>query len=187
MKQDEIGPFGMRIDREMYRDRFAHQAQDAVAGDAALREAFEAEDWPAMEARIRQLLFGKPEDFWDLPRLQQIYKTDRVPGLREILARVFGLMPAIATRDDMAGEAFERYLATQETNATHSRELRTVFVAFLLDPQCRLLLEEGKFPDLRTKDPGLYGALQHLAVEEREMLMGYLRAHVRLGEFEIAA
>ena len=33
----------------------------------------------------------------------------------------------------------------QEANAVHSRELRTVFVAFLLDPASRKLLEQGKF------------------------------------------
>jgi hypothetical protein len=39
-----IGQWGMRIDREMYRDRFAHQANEAVATDAILRDAFDAED-----------------------------------------------------------------------------------------------------------------------------------------------
>jgi type I restriction enzyme R subunit len=44
----EVGRWGMRIDREMYRDRFAHQANEAVASDAILRDAFDAEDWPAV-------------------------------------------------------------------------------------------------------------------------------------------
>ena len=57
--REEIGLFGMRIDRAMYRERFAQQASEAVAEDAALRDAFEAEDWPAVEARVRRLLFEK--------------------------------------------------------------------------------------------------------------------------------
>ena len=91
--RDEVGVFGMRIDREMYRDRFAHQANEAVASDAILRDAFEAEDWPAVEERIRRLLFEKPEEFWNLPKLQEVYKTDRTPSLREILAKIFGVVP----------------------------------------------------------------------------------------------
>ena len=78
----------MRIDREMYRDRFTHQANEAVASDAILRDAFDAEDWPAVEERIRRLLFEKPEEFWNLPKLQEIYKTDRNPSLREILGKI---------------------------------------------------------------------------------------------------
>ena len=185
--RDEIGLLGMRIDREMYRERFAQQASEAVATDAALRDAFNAEDWPAVEERVRRLLFGKPEEFWNLSKLQEIYKTDRLPSLREILARVFGLIPNIPTRGQLADEAFERFVATQETNATHSRELRIVFVAFLLDDQSRTLLEEGRFAELRAHDASLFGSLSQLAVQEREALIKYLQSEVALREFERAA
>ena len=187
MVRDEIGLFGMRIDREMYRDRFEQQASEAVSADTLLRRAFEDEDWPAVEERIRQLLFEKADDFWNLPKLQEIYKTDRMPSLREILARVFGVSPAIATRSQLADEAFERFVATQETNATHSRELKTVFVAFLLDPLSRMLLEDGRFAELRARDANLFGALQQLVQDEREALIGYLELNVPLGDFEQVA
>ena len=185
--RDEIGLFGMRIDREMYRERFAEQASACVSGDSALRDAFDAEDWPAVEERVRHLLFEKPQEFWNLPKLQELYKTDRLPSLREILARVFGLIQGIPTRSQLADEAFERFIATQETNATHSRELKTVFVAFLLDPPCRLVLESGAFADLRARDPSLYGSLSQLPAPEREALIGYLQSQVPLKEFEEVA
>ena len=177
----------MRIDREMYRDRFAHQANEAVASDAILRDAFDSEDWPAVEERIRRLLYEKPEEFWDLPKLQQIYKTDRAPSLREILGKIFGVIPSIPTREQLANEAYQRFVATQNTNAVHSRELRTVFVAFLLDPTSRQLLELGRFPDLRARDPNLHAALSALPAEEREALVRYLKAEVSLKNFEKAA
>jgi len=185
--RDEIGVFGMRIDREMYRDRFTYQANEAVASDAILRDAFDAEDWPAVEERIRRLLFEKPEEFWNLPKLQEIYKTDRSPSLREILGKIFGVIPTIPTRAQLADEAYERFVATQNTNAVHSRELRTVFVAFLLDPRSRHLLEQGKFPDLRARDPNLHAALSALPAEERDALVRYLKTEVSLKDFEKAA
>jgi type I restriction enzyme, R subunit len=185
--RDEIGLFGMRIDREMYREQFAQQASEAVATDAVLREAFDAEDWPAVEERVRRLLFDKPEENWNLPKLQEVYKTDRLPSLREILARVFGLVATIPTRGQLADEAFERFITTQETNATHSRELRMVFVAFLLDEQSRILLEEGRFAELRARDASLFSSLLQLTEPERGVLFGYLQSQVPLGEFEQAA
>lgn len=185
--RDEIGLFGMRIDREMYRERFAQQANEAVAADAVLREAFDAEDWPAVEERVRRLLFEKPEESWNLPKLQEIYKSDRLPSLREILARVFGLTANIPTRGQLADEEFERFIATQETNATHSRELRTVFEAFLLDEQSRVLLEEGRFAELRARDASLFDSLSQLTAQERGALIGYLQSQVPLKEFEQAA
>ena len=185
--RDEIGLFGMRIDREMYRDRFAQQAGDAVATDGVLRKAYEDEDWPAVEERIRRILFEKPQDFWNLPKLQAVYKTDRIPSLREILARVFGLIPRIPTRSQLADEAFEKFVATQPANAVHTRQLKVVFVAFLLNERSRLLLQEGKFADLRAHDASLYGSLTQLAPEERSALVSYLQSEVPLRDFEQAA
>lgn len=185
--RDEIGLFGMRIDREMYRERFAQQASEAVASDLDLRKAYDEEDWPAVEERVRCLLFEKPQEFWNLPKLQEVYKTDRLPSLREILARVFGLIPNIPTRSQLADEAFERFVTTQDTNPTHSRELRMVFVAFLLDAQSRMLLEEGRFAELRARDASLFGSLSQLSPQEREALLGYLQSQVAIKEFEQVA
>ena len=182
--REAIGLNGMRIDREMFRERFAEQASKAVSEDPALHEAFAAENWPAVEVRVRRLLFEKPEEFWSLPKLQELYKTDRLPSLREILARVVGLIPAIPTRSQLADEAFEKFVATTDTVATHSRELRTVFVAFLLDPQSRLMLEQGRFAELRARDANLFRSLQCLAPHERETLIGYLQSQISLTEFE---
>jgi type I restriction enzyme R subunit len=185
--REEVGLFGMKIDREMFRDRFTQAANNAVAQDAALRNALESEDFAAMEERVRRLLFEKPEEFWTLPKLQEVYKTDRLPSLREILARVFGLIPEIPTRSQLADEAFERFVATQPTNAVHSRELKVVFVAFLLDEGSRLLLQDGEFAELRARDASLYRSLSQLEPQEREALIGYLQSQVPLKEFEMVA
>jgi type I restriction enzyme, R subunit len=185
--REEIGLFGMRIDREMYRERFAQQASEAVASDAVLRQAYDDENWPAVEERVRRLLFEKPQEFWNLPKLQEVYKSDRLPSLREILARVFGLISEIPTRGQLADEAFERFVATQPTNAVHSRELKVVFVAFLLDEVSRFHLQEGEFAELRARDASLYSSLSQLGPHEREALIGYLQSQVPLKDFEQAA
>jgi type I restriction enzyme R subunit len=187
IERDEVGPWGMRIDREMFRERFAQQAANAATADGLLRQAVESEDWPALEERVRRLLFEKPEEFWNLPKLQELYRTDRVPSLQEILATVFGIVPAIPTRAQLADEAFERFVTTQETNAVHSRELRMVFVAFLLDEESRQLLQEGRFPELRARDASLYNALTRLTPEERTRLIAYLQTAVSLRDFDRAA
>ncbi len=185
--QENIGPWGMKIDREMYRERFANQMAEAASADDILRQAVEAEDWSAAEERVRQLLFEKPEEFWNLPKLQELYQTDRKPSLREILMNIFGLVPAIQSREQLAGESFERYITTQPVNAVHGRELRAVFIGFLLEPECRRLLERGLFADLRARDAGLYQALTRLTPEDRTAMIGYLQTAVNLNEFEIAA
>ena len=83
-----------------------------------MREAFDEENWPVVEERVRRLLFEKPKDFWSLPKLQNLYKTDRLPNLKEILGKAFGLVPNIPTRAELADEAFERFIITENADAT---------------------------------------------------------------------
>jgi hypothetical protein len=97
------------------------------------------------------------------------------------------LIPQIPTRGQLADEAFEKFATTEESDATHSRELRTLFIAFLLDPQSRFLVENGRFAELRSRDPNLFESLQRLAPSEREKVVNYLRSNISLSDFERAA
>jgi type I restriction enzyme R subunit len=182
--RDDIGVEGMKIDREMFRQRFEEQARDAHDVDITLREAIENGNWPEAEQRVKDLVLDRPKEFWNLDKLQTIYRTDRNPTLREILRHVFGLLPAIPTRAQLADEAFERFLSTETTNATHTRELREVFQAFILDAHTRELVESGKFAELRAIDAGLFQALQTLTPEERKLALRYIEREVRVGEVE---
>jgi type I restriction enzyme R subunit len=184
--REEIGSYGMKIDREMYRERFSGQVAEAALNDSELRKAVESEDFSVMEERVRNLLFGKPKEFWNLSKLQDVYKTDRLPSLREILAFVFGFVPSIPDRSALANEAFERFIVTSDADATHSRELQTVFTAFLLDPQSRVLLGEGRFAELRSRDPNLFMSMQRLTQSERNTVTSYLKSQVPLANFDLA-
>jgi type I restriction enzyme R subunit len=181
--REEIGPFGMRIDREMFRSRLGER----LIGDEELREAMERGDMAAAIERLRRFHYDKPEEQWNLAKLQDLFKTDRIPTEREILEYVFGIVSAVPFRADLADEAFERFVATQSTNAVHSRELKVVFDAFLLSPHSRMLLEEGRFPELRAQDANLYASLSKLEPEERKALVTYLQSQVSLKEYEQVA
>lgn len=45
----------MKIDREMYRQRFATQAQEAAECHPELRQAVAVEDWAAAETLVDQV------------------------------------------------------------------------------------------------------------------------------------
>ena len=113
LTNEAVGDAGMRIDREMYRERFATQAQTAAARHPELNAAVTAEDWPAAEALAARLLFDRPKDFWNLLKLRDVFRSDRAPSFREILQVIFGVLPAVATREQLANEHFERFVATQ--------------------------------------------------------------------------
>ena len=103
------------------------------------------------------------------------------------MLHVFGIADAIPTRARLAEEAFTRFLSTQPVNPTRARELRTIFLAFLLDPLCRQALVEGRFADLRARDAGLSHALAALPPEDREVMVRYIQVEIPLSDYDQAA
>ena len=85
----------------------------------------------------------KPKEFWNLLKLQQVFRSDRNPSLREILKVIFGFQSEVAKREQLAAECFEKYLSAALTDATKTRELRHIFHAFVLDGELRGLIEQG--------------------------------------------
>ncbi|HCN79051.1 MAG TPA: restriction endonuclease subunit R [Verrucomicrobiales bacterium] len=185
--RETIGEDGMRVDREMYRERFAAQAKAAAESHAVLRQALESEDWTGVEEFVKKTLLDKPDDFWNLDKLREIYRTDREPTLREIIQVVFGLSPGIATREQLAAEEFERFLATENVDSTKVRELRQIFMALLLDNRVREDIEAGQFGKIMSVDMGVYQGLRLLGKTGIQQLMAYVDKHVRLSDFKKAA
>ena len=187
LTNEAIGADGMKVDREMFRERFATQAQEAAARHPALRDAVAAENWPAAEALATKLLLEKPKDFWNLLKLQTVFRSDRNPAFREILKVIFGLLPAVATREQLAQEHFTRYQATQECDATKLRELGRIFHAYVLDREVRKLIDAGDYASLRTRDAGVYQSLRAIGPEGLKPLLAYIQANVALDDLERVA
>ena len=182
LSNEPVGDEGMRVDREMYRERFTTQAQEAAARHPALRDAVAAEDWPAAEALATKLLLEKPKDFWNLLKLQKVFRSDRNPAFREILKVIFGLLPGVATREQVVQEHFVRFQATQECDATKIRELGRLFHAYVLDGEVRRLITAGDYASLRTHDAGLYQSLKVIGQDGLKPLLVYINANVPMDD-----
>jgi type I restriction enzyme, R subunit len=187
LTNEQVGLDGMKVDREMFRERFATQAQEAAARHPALRDAVAAENWPAAEALATKLLLEKPKDFWNLLKLQQVFRSDRTPAFREILKVIFGILPGVATREQLVQEHFTRFQTTQESDATKVRELGGVFHAYVLDSEVRKLIDAGDFASLRTRDAGVYQSLKAIGPEGLKPLLVYIQANVSLDDLERVA
>lgn len=171
----------------MFRERFATQAQEAAARHPALRDAVAAENWPAAEALATKLLLEQPKDFWNLLKLQQVFRSDRNPAFREILKVIFGILPSVATREQLAQEHFIRFQATQECDATKLRELGRIFHAYVLDSEVRRLIQAGDYATLRTRDASVYQSLKAIGPEGMKPLLTYIQTNVSLDDLILVA
>ena len=96
MTVETIGYEGMRIDRMLF-DRFAGtlRKNDTVA------KAIEAGNWELVIDYVNREVFDKPEDYYTLEKLRKAASVDRRISLREILEKVFDLIPAFKSKDDL--------------------------------------------------------------------------------------
>ena len=93
IEQEQVGSEGMRIDR-MFFDRFA----DEVRENDVIAQAIEAGQWDRAIDYVNQEVFDKPEEYYTLAKLRQAAAVDRRVTLREILEKVFDLIPRVLSR-----------------------------------------------------------------------------------------
>ena len=81
-----IGLEGMKIDRKLF-ERF----EETVKANEYIREKIDNGRFDEAEEHIKQAIFNKPEDYFDLDKLRKSLKLDRRLSLREILEKIFGI------------------------------------------------------------------------------------------------
>ena len=107
--------------------------------------------------------------------------VDRRLSLREILEKVFGLIPHFKSKDELLEEEFAKFVAaTSPKKAVHARQ--QLLQGLRLDPEFRMLVDEGNFADLMGSHAG-GEYLRNLKIELRNQIVEYIKDYVPLNQF----
>ncbi len=106
LQVQEISAEGMKIDR-----MFFEQFEDAVRDNATIAQAVEAGQWDRVIDYVNREVFDKPAEYYTLDKLRRAAAVDRRLGLREILEKIFGLIPRFKSRDELLEEEFAKFVA----------------------------------------------------------------------------
>ncbi|HEX4913993.1 MAG TPA: DEAD/DEAH box helicase family protein, partial [Vicinamibacterales bacterium] len=106
IREETIGHDGMKIDR-MFFARF----EETVREDPTIAAAVEAGQWDRVIDYVNRELFDKPEEYYNLDKLRRAAAVDRRITLREILEKVFGLIPRFKSKDELLEEEFAKFVA----------------------------------------------------------------------------
>ena len=106
IKEETIGFDGMRIDREFYA-----KFEDVVRENAFVAASVEAGDWDRVIDYLNKEIFDKPSEYYSLEKLRKAAGVDRRLTLREILEKIFGLIPRFKSKDDLLEEEFSKFVA----------------------------------------------------------------------------
>jgi type I restriction enzyme, R subunit len=96
----------MKIDR-MFFEKF----EDTVRENDFIAAAVEAGQWDRVIDYVNREVFDKPEEYYTLDKLRKAAAVDRRLTLREILEKVFGLIPRFKSKDELLEEEFAKFVA----------------------------------------------------------------------------
>ena len=179
LKEETIGYDGMRIDR-----MFFEQFEDAVRADDMIAAAVDAGQWDRVIDYVNREVFDKPEEFYTLDKLRKAAAVDRRLTLREILEKVFGLIPRFKSKDELLEEEFAKFVADQKPEEAEAiPAIKTYFKAYVTSDQVRHIIETKQFTDLATNP--IFSSRDFKAVppKYRALIPEYVKDYVSLNQF----
>ncbi len=181
IEQEQIGAEGMRIDRMLF-DRFA----DEVRENDVIAQAVEAGQWDRAIDYVHREVFDRPEEYYTLSKLRHAAAVDRRVSLREILEKVFDLIPRFKSRDELLEEEFAKFVADYKPDEAEAvAAIRAYFKAYLTSGRTRDIIENRTFTELATNPT--FSSRDFRAVPEpyRALVPEYVKDYVSLNQFAV--
>ncbi len=181
IKEETIGFEGMKIDR-MFFEKF----EGAVRENATIARAVEAGQWDRVIDYVNREVFDKPEEFYTLDKLRKAATVDRRLTLREILEKVFGLIPTFKSKDELLEEEFAKFVAdVKPAEAEAIPAIKTFFKAYVTSDQIRYIIESRQYTDLATNPIFSSRDFRAVPVKYRALIPEYVKDYVSLNQFAV--
>ena len=169
----------MKIDR-MFFEKF----EDTVKADDTITAAVEAGQWDRVIDYVNREVFDKPEEYYTLERLRKAAAVDRRLTLREILEKIFGLIPRFKSKDELLEEEFAKFVADYKPDEAEAiPAIKNYFKAYVTNGQVRDIIETKDYTDLATNP--FFSTRDFIAVPEkyRYIVPEYIKDYVPLNAF----
>jgi type I restriction enzyme R subunit len=176
---EEITAEGMKIDR-MFFEKF----EDTVRENETIAKAVEAGQWDRVIDYVNREVFDKPEEYYTLDKLRKAAAVDRRLSLREILEKIFGLIPRFKSKDELLEEEFAKFVADTKPEETVAiSAIKTFFKAYITSNRVRDIIESKHFTDLATNP--FFSSRDFKAVPRkyRTLIPEYIKDYVSLNQF----
>ena len=179
VREEAIGYEGMKIDR-MFFEKF----EDTVRDNAIIAAAVEAGQWDRVIDYVNREVFDKPEEYYTLDKLRKAAAVDRRLTLREILEKVFGLIPRFKSKDELLEEEFAKFVADikpEEADAIPA--IKTYFKAYVISDRLRHIIDSKEYTDLVTNSAFSTRDYRDVPAKYRKLIPEYVKDYVSLNQF----
>ncbi|MDX6767541.1 MAG: DEAD/DEAH box helicase family protein [Candidatus Methylacidiphilales bacterium] len=179
MKEEPIGTEGMKIDR-MFFEKF----EDTVRGNDFIAASIESGQWDRVIDYVNRELFDKPTEYYSLDKLRRAAAVDRRLTLREILEKIFGLIPRFKSKDELLEEEFSKFVAdTKPEEAEAIPAIKNYFKAYATSGRVRDIIDGGHLTDLATHAAFSTKDFKAVPAKYRTLIPEYIKDYVSLNQF----
>lgn len=179
MTETKIGLQGMKIDR-MFFQKF----EDEVKQDETARKQYEQGNYVAAQRYIEETYLDKPTEHFTWDKLRRATGVDRRVTIREMLDKIFGLIPAFKSKQELVNDEFDSYLLTCGVLSGEYHEVKHFFETYLTDKEVRRAIEDKKYQRLGTDIPSYsLSDLRRLGKKNMNSIVGYINDNVNLSRF----
>ena len=179
IKEEPVGERGMKIDR-----MFFQQFEEAVRENDFIAASVEAGQWDRVIDYVNKEFIQNPEQHYSLEKLRKAADVDRRITLREILEKIFGLIPRFKSKDELLEEEFAKFVADHKPEESEAiPALKTYFKAYATSDQVRHIIDSGHLTDLATNP--VFTTRDYKAVPQkyRTIIPDYIKDYVPLNQF----
>lgn len=183
LAEQAIGMQGMKIDR-MFFEGF----ENTVKADPVLQRQVDNEQWDQAIEYVTTQLFDKPSEFYTLDKLRRAAGVDRRLTLREILEKIFGLIPYFKNKDELLEDEFQKFLLDQPADALNKHAdaivaLKYFFKAYTTDSRLRDIIENKRLTELNVNPAFSMADFKAVPKEWRDRIPEYVKDYVPLNQF----
>lgn len=179
ISKETIGPEGMKIDR-MFFDRFA----ETVRENETIAKAVQAGQWDRVIDYVNREVFNKPEEYYNLNKLCNAADVDRRLTLREILEKVFDLIPRFKSKDELLEEEFAKFVADHKPDEAKAiPAIKTYFKIYITEGYIRDVIDKKQFTSLATSPIFSTSDFRAVPQKYRNLIPEYVKDYVSLNQF----
>jgi len=181
MDEEVIGLQGMRVDR-MFFQKF----EEKIREDEFVKEKVNNEKWDEVTEYINDEILNKPDEFFSLSKLRKAAGVDRRLSLREIIEKIFGLIPKFKMKDDILEEEFIKFVNIfKPTNPADIPAIKYYFKAYISNNQFRDIIENKRERLIELHTNPSFNMQHYKAVPNkwRSTIPEYIKDYVPLNQF----
>jgi type I restriction enzyme R subunit len=179
IKEEVIGVQGMKIDRMLYQ-----KFERIILENDFIAASVEAGQWDRVIDYVNKEIFDKPDEFYSLEKLRKAADVDRRITLREILEKIFGLIPRFKSKDELLEEEFAKFVADYKPDEVEAiPALKTYFKAYVTDIHVRHIIDGKEFTELATNPVFSTKDFKAVPSKYRALIPEYIKDYVSLNQF----